>query len=404
MAAVLVQAPDQATLKMVRMCRCLYEPVQGPRKKQLSRNQVYLLNKRFAQAYMLLQTTIHKKPDVQALFKEVIEYDAALSALGLEDFHVGLLSDEAGASCCSALCRGMYNLLVAVVFFLLAAPFYLLMLPAFLLIDYKAREKAKAALAGGKAGGGMDVLASWKFLYALAIFPLEHLVLVTAVAVVVSFFLHGTIFHFAWSNPLWERLAIILGVLFLFPLLCRTAGVLMRSSSRHSAKVRPLFRAACGPMNAQVSQLSVWRQQLVGKVRTAVERYGPETMPGFEETRVVRRWSPYVPQDAHVAVTEEVIPSAPENAALTEDEPAEGGQISPRHISPRRSGMSSSATLQHHSSSSVLSGGTLSGSGRDERNSGLSTDVDLDDDEPEAIAFGESLQRWTGFLSDDKAD
>ena len=103
-------------------------------------------------------------------------------------------------------------------------------------------------------------------------------------------------------------------------------------------------------MNLLVS-FSAWAELVWRYLLEVTKIVNPSSIPGSTLKTIVLTLYPNSIPEAIPGVANpnpnpnpksmpEVIPSAPENAALTEDEPAEGGQISPRHISPRRSGMS----------------------------------------------------------------
>ena len=90
--SVTVRAPDYETLMVIQASRRLYKPPG----QQLNLSQVVELNKRFIMGY----NAYRDEPRVQALYKEVQQYNTNLRRLGLKDHQASLYGPQKRKEIC----------------------------------------------------------------------------------------------------------------------------------------------------------------------------------------------------------------------------------------------------------------------------------------------------------------
>ena len=180
--SVTVRAPDYETLMVIQASRRLYKPPG----QQLNLSQVVELNKRFIMGY----NAYRDEPRVQALYKDVQQYNTNLRRLGLKDHQVratsslgkaawltGLLWQVEGAS--RAHWKSFLILLwrtgLISAWTIMALPGIVLNAPIFIAASIISRKKAKEALAASTVKiQARDVLATWKVLVSLGMAPILY--------------------------------------------------------------------------------------------------------------------------------------------------------------------------------------------------------------------------------------
>eukprot|EP00045_Choanoeca_perplexa_P010970 m.114133 g.114133 ORF g.114133 m.114133 type:complete len:418 (-) comp15466_c0_seq1:297-1550(-) len=159
--SVTITAPDYDTMKVLWAARRLYKPED----LELSLEQTQQLTIRFSEAY----TAMKDEPRVQALRKQVAEYNNALLSAGMRDHEVVATTViEPQELLLGAFFRSILVLVETVILL----PFMVLGLPILGACRLVARTKARQAAAKSSVKlMGRDVMATWKLLTAFVVVP-----------------------------------------------------------------------------------------------------------------------------------------------------------------------------------------------------------------------------------------
>ncbi|KAJ1977913.1 Glycerol-3-phosphate/dihydroxyacetone phosphate acyltransferase [Dimargaris xerosporica] len=159
--SVTINTPDYETLQLIQAGRRLYRYNTDRRP---SMGQVVELTRRFVKGYMIFKD----HPAVQEIRERLAEYNQDLIYYGLRDHQVSRMT----LSRSDALLMLLWRLLHLSVTATLALPGVILNAPVFIAAKLISKKKAKEALAKSTVKiEGRDVVATWKILVCLGLFP-----------------------------------------------------------------------------------------------------------------------------------------------------------------------------------------------------------------------------------------
>ncbi|MDX1498438.1 MAG: lysophospholipid acyltransferase family protein [Woeseiaceae bacterium] len=241
LAAVTLNAPDWRTLRIIQAARRLYKPDGAV----LTPAQYVELNRRFVEGYL----EDIDDPALQALSRDIEDYQARLDMLGLRDHHL-----RRDITLATAFRKIVLRSLRVLVLLPLAIPGALLHLPVGWI----------AAAVGRRFSYEMDDIATLKVLATVLLLPLLYL----AIAVLVA----------NWFGIGWAVLAVVLLAFSFFAsvrLIEAEAGLLLSMLA-----ILKLTR-----LGAELDGVRNVRRQLVERIRRRVEEnVPPDTVRIFTAT------------------------------------------------------------------------------------------------------------------------
>jgi len=248
MKSVTILAPDLQTLQAILMCRRLYQPDHV----EVTADKYLEVNRRFIDAYVHFQS----EPQIQEVKNKALEYIDKLKVWGLHDHQVVTLPPYSKADR-YILLIGRFSVLATLV--LLALPGLVLNLPVGAAARTLALRHAKQALAGSNVKiSGRDVIASYKILVTMVLWPLTHL-----------FYTAIVVYMYGWR---WG----ILSWFVLFPLIAY-ASVRIVEVGREMWEQNLLLSLSLFPGGDKYhKELLVMREELQKAVRSLTNELGPK--------------------------------------------------------------------------------------------------------------------------------
>eukprot|EP00928_Gymnodinium_smaydae_P090471 TRINITY_DN74266_c0_g1_i1.p1 TRINITY_DN74266_c0_g1~~TRINITY_DN74266_c0_g1_i1.p1 ORF type:complete len:563 (+),score=65.00 TRINITY_DN74266_c0_g1_i1:62-1750(+) len=256
MRSVMPGAADYGELQAIITMRALYKP-EGV---TLSAEE----SLRITKGLMLGLKKEHQNPRVQALVRDVQDYNNVLQAAGLRDRDVREnLADEG-----SALSQFFYTTLQALLLAPLAIVFYVLFSPVALTTYFAAlREKRTALKSSSVKVKALDVVASKKIIVGLVVFPVYAFVISIIVTLICGF---------GWVG-------FVTLILLVWPSITSVAVLVCDHFWKSLTHCRTFL------LSCKTKSLIEHRIHLQLRVRELVEELGPEALPDFHERRVIAR-------------------------------------------------------------------------------------------------------------------
>ncbi|KAJ3316630.1 hypothetical protein HDU76_001662 [Blyttiomyces sp. JEL0837] len=261
-----VDCPDYRTLKIVRAARRLYVP------PHMKVNPLFLLDltRRFVKGFLKFKDT----PRIKQLATKIEDYNTMLMNYGIRDHQV----DNTAIDTFTAVGLLALRLFQLVVVCVLVLPGLVLNSPVIALCEYISVQKAKDALAHSSVKiRGFDVISTWKILVAAVLLPLLHIF----IAVLFYLSLPST----SYSQPVRIILSIIL--LMTSPTASYLTVRLCEIAMDIAVSVRPIA-VSLVVRRRDVHGLREFRRGLQRELREVVELFGPEVVPDFHRTRLVK--------------------------------------------------------------------------------------------------------------------
>ncbi|KAH0478745.1 MAG: hypothetical protein KVP17_001276 [Porospora cf. gigantea B] len=224
----IVRAPDYETLQMIRLCTSLYPP----EKNHFSREKTWEL-------YHLFSTILYQcdSPQMRSLLESLREYKTVLDYFGLQDNEVWQLRQSSHEAMFS-LFEKCGLLLIHLVW---ALPFMGMWGPARMASHYLSEQHRQAAVKKSSVKiRGTDVIASYKIITLLMIFPFWNAFLGFLVGLVLT--------------PSWG------GVLCMVALFLTVLPFLYWRSISHYELVWPLTRNMLLQVQVLVGKFNIWRE------------------------------------------------------------------------------------------------------------------------------------------------
>ncbi|KAJ1994464.1 Glycerol-3-phosphate/dihydroxyacetone phosphate acyltransferase [Dimargaris cristalligena] len=269
---VTINTPDYETLQLIQAGRRLYRP-DG---RRLSMGQVVELTRRFVKGYMIFKD----HPEVEELRVRLAEYNQDLIYYGLRDHQVPRMT----LTRADALVLLVWRLACLGIMATLALPGVILNAPIFVAAKLISKRKAKEALAKSSVKiEGRDVLATWKILVCLVLFPALYIIYaIFAVYWRVTrphWFTRSSIHVLQFvgaGHPLWAALL----TLVCLPILSFACLWFGESGLDIYKSIRPLFLVLLlGADSAK--QLARRREKLSDDVTELINELGPKIYPDF---------------------------------------------------------------------------------------------------------------------------
>jgi len=255
--SVTIQAPDLQTLQAILIGRRIYQPDHI----ELTADKYLELNRRFTETY------IHFKdePRIQHVLSKTLEYRDKLRIWGLHDSQVTALPPLSTVDRYILL---LGRVMVLIVMGLLALPGLILNLPVGAIARTLANRHAKQALAASNVKvSGRDVIASYKILVSLVMWPLFHLFYAAYVV---------RRFGWVWGISSW---------FVLFPLYAYATIRIFEIGRDVWRSNLPLFLSLLPGGNRYHKQLLVMREEIKVELRALADELGPK-MP-FWNDRII---------------------------------------------------------------------------------------------------------------------
>lgn len=257
MRAVLVTAPDYATLQLIYAARRLYQR-SGVR---LSPRETNDLNRRFAEGYKLLMqqaaaakedsTLVDPTEDLAILRQKLANYSKVLRDMGLKDHQVPFIQWWSIHDVVSSAIYGFF------IFLLASIPVFFLNAPVGLMARYVAKQEQKKALAGSKVKiTGRDVMLSKKITFSLVGVPV--------------LWISYLILAICCTNWYWNSI----GILFwCFPLFSFFGVRAVEAGVIEFKTIQPLFYRLLPKYRKLQDQLPARRVILQHDVRLFIQKY-----------------------------------------------------------------------------------------------------------------------------------
>ncbi|CAH7666101.1 hypothetical protein PPACK8108_LOCUS422 [Phakopsora pachyrhizi] len=262
--SVTVQAPDYDTLQVIQAARRLYRPPD----RHVSLATVVELNKRFITGYLRYKD----EPRVQALKEKTLEYNKALSYLGLKDHQV----EKVNRRWWKSLILLFFRAGLVTGWGVLALPGVVLNAPMFICASVISRKKAKEALEASTVKiAGRDVLATWKVLVSLGLAPPLY---ITYVAIAVTFSLKYNVLR---KYVLWTPLAMLIAL----PSIGYSALKFGEVGMDVYKSLRPLLLSILGDKK-QLERVRKMRTELQEELHSVIEEYAPKIWENFQQFRI----------------------------------------------------------------------------------------------------------------------
>lgn len=262
--SVTIQTPDYDTLQVIQAARRLYRPPN----RHVSLGTVVELNKRFITGYLRYQD----EPRVQALKQKTLQYNKALSYLGLKDHQV----DKVDRRWWKSLILLCFRAGLVTGWGVLALPGVVLNAPMFICASIISRKKAKEALAASTVKiAGRDVLATWKVLVSLGLAPPLYLMYVAiAVSLAVKYDLPR-------KYLMWTPLAMLIAL----PSIGYSALKFGEVGMDVYKSLRPLLLSLSGDRR-QIERVRGMRTELQEELHGVIEEYAPKIWENFDQFRI----------------------------------------------------------------------------------------------------------------------
>ncbi|ORX53972.1 hypothetical protein DM01DRAFT_266312 [Hesseltinella vesiculosa] len=253
--AVTTNAPDYDTLMILAAARRLYKPAAT---RKLRIDQVVDLNRRFLLGYRYFKDD----PQCKELASKVKAYNNQLKYFGMHDHQVS----RTESSLFSAAPILISRLVRLVILAILGFPALILNAPMMLVVRMISLKKQKEALAGSSVKvAARDVLASWKVIVALVVFPLLY----GSYSVLLMLYLWRLRGLGLKATLGWGALSFAIQPFFAY------AGVRLVETGLELLKsLKPLMMAVLDPDAA--SSLRTMREHLSEDVTQFVNAHGPE--------------------------------------------------------------------------------------------------------------------------------
>jgi hypothetical protein len=276
-----VNASDWETIRLIHLSCSLYAP---PTFRWTLKSRITLM-RQFIAAYRQIASLEH----VKQLRNEISAYDAILSDWSIRDRQV-VDGKRNKFVTLLYICEKFFLLLILVP---LSLPGAILNSPVALFSSYESNKLA------GK--GGKDVIATYKLIITFVLLPLLYIVY-TIIAVVLLA-MYTNIMH-----PAWWVLVFIIGL-----------PTMTYATVRVAEEGKSVFRSfvvGCKMMRfgAKMKELANVREELVEKVRSAVEAHAPD-IP--DEERVIPRGA--VPGSRFAFRTKSYMASAEDRRRIREE-------------------------------------------------------------------------------------
>lgn len=300
MRSVIVTAPDYNIMQLVFVARRLFQR-SGVR---LSARETQDLNRRFAEGYKILSALPEAASDLDALGKQLDEYNRTLKKMGLKDHQVPFISwwtihDVLGSA--------LYGFLI---FALASIPSFVLNAPVGFLARYVALGEQKKALEGSKVKvAARDVLLSKKIQFSMV-----------AVPVLWCFYLLAAILFTDWY---WSSIFLLL---LSFPLFSFFGVRSVEAGIIEFKTIRPLFFRLLPEHKKTQDELPKKRVQLQHDVRAFVKKYRTPLGKLAEPVRV--DWHEYMHSVAAKAIA--AVPTGADRKGSASSEENESVVLSPR--------------------------------------------------------------------------
>jgi glycerol-3-phosphate O-acyltransferase/dihydroxyacetone phosphate acyltransferase len=255
--SVTIGAPDLQTLQAILIGRRIYQPENI----ELTADKYLEVNRRFTETYLHFQ----HEPRVQKVMQKTLEYRDKLRVWGLHDSQVTALPPLSSVDRYILL---LGRIVVLALLGILALPGIILNLPVGIAARTLANRHAKQALAASNVKvSGRDVVASYKILVSMVMWPLVH-----------SFYAAWVVHHYGWK---WG----ISSWFVLFPLYAYATIRIFEIGRNLWMSNLPLFLSLLPGGDRYHKQLLAMREEIKVELRALADEFGPK-MP-FWNARII---------------------------------------------------------------------------------------------------------------------
>lgn len=288
LVAVTQTSPDYETLMLVQAARRLYNPTG----KKLPLPLVVELNRRLVKGY----TQYQDDQRIQQLKKSVMDYNRSLRSLGVRDHQVewGNVEKRPWYLTLTTL---VYRLGKLLVLFVGTLPGLAMFWPVFVTTKIISVKKSREALAASAVKlQGRDVIATWKFLVALAFAPALYIYYTIIVAFWLYYnrtggmYTHRVPWWMVARNYVPDWVPVWMFSVFFFILCISLTFAALRIGEIGMDIVKslpPLFVALNPTSSKSLVKLRAWREELSRAVTELINTLGPEVFPDFDADRIV---------------------------------------------------------------------------------------------------------------------
>ncbi|KAJ1655922.1 Glycerol-3-phosphate/dihydroxyacetone phosphate acyltransferase [Dispira simplex] len=274
--SVTINTPDYETLQLIQAGRRLYRP-NG---RRLSMAQVVELTRRFVKGYMIFKDN----PAVQEIRERLAVYNQDLIYYGLRDHQVPRMTLNRA----DALVLLGWRLAWFCIMAMLALPGVVLNGPIFIAAKLISKKKAKEALAKSSVKiEGRDVLATWKILVCLVLFPALYIfyaVMAVYWRVTQPHWFTGSSLHtLQWvgnHHPIYAAWL----TLVCLPMLSYACLWFGESGLVIYRSIRPLFLVLLLGANS-IRQLARRREALSEDITDLINELAPKIYPNFDQEK-----------------------------------------------------------------------------------------------------------------------
>jgi len=257
--SVTLNFPSYDIMQQIQTARRLYQP----KTLNLTADQYLKLIRRFTQGYLRLAD----HPEVKAITGKIEYYNSQLQKFGLEDYQIS--DGELGKSIGSIFILGI-RILYLTVIVLCSLPGIVFNIPVMAIAKYLSLKEAKKAKQGSDVKiEGKDVIASYKVLVGLVLFPTAYWIYFW-----VAMYLYG------WRGGMF--IGILLPFLSYACIKMMEEGVSVWKSS-----VPVLFDLFRSSYHEQIVKLRETRENLQIQVRGLVKQLGPEMGEEFWADKII---------------------------------------------------------------------------------------------------------------------
>ncbi|OQS03655.1 glycerol-3-phosphate O-acyltransferase [Thraustotheca clavata] len=266
MRSVIVTAPDYTVLQLIYTARRLYQP-SGIK---LSPKETQDLNRRFAEAYKILNEMPEAQEEMNVLRSKLEEYRKSLSLMGLTDHQVPYI---AWWSIHDVISSAVYGVCI---FALASIPSFILNAPVGLMARHVARAEQTKALAGSTVKiAARDVVLSKKITFSIIAVPILW---ITYMLLAMTF-----------TNWKWSSIFLLTAC---FPLFSYFGVRSVEAGIIELKTLRPLFYRLQPKYRKIQDELPQRRARLQMEVRLFVRKYAPVLGPLADPAPI--DWSAYM--------------------------------------------------------------------------------------------------------------
>lgn len=277
LSSVTINVPDHETLQVLQAIRRLYQPSEH----SLNSFELLEITRRFIKGF----NTFKRDSKIISLQNSILKYNETLAFFGLKDHQVRTLDFRKTKA---LLLLFGYSILL-LIYAMLFIPGFLLNLPGIVISKLVSKYQANKAVHDSHVKlKGRDVVATWKIITGLFLFPLLYAIY-TLVA-----------FRELVSSGLIAKNQYIYAVLIflLFPSVSIFTLKIGEVGYRIFHAIKPLCYSVFSPRYGEV--IRGMRYRLKREIINIVNEYGPKLIEDFENKRIVpsRRFSKNLFSDA----------------------------------------------------------------------------------------------------------